>query len=232
MSRSFTSMKGISQYWQLMVRSTFVAIPLLLLLIFLVDEPLARVVRSYGDSLKPFFELVMRGSEWLHERFFYHGLPIGWLVLLLASLITRLMQYPTSTVWLVALLTLIGSEGLMNILKVYFNRPRPFEVLSPVGPDAGFWQSAGQFDAFPSGHTAWIAGLLMPLALRFPKLRVAALSIIALVAVGRVGLEVHWLSDVVASIHLSLLLTCGFELGTWWLRARTVYSVSSVPDAT
>ncbi|RSK36179.1 phosphatase PAP2 family protein [Hymenobacter metallilatus] len=38
-----------------------------------------------------------------------------------------------------------------------------------------------------------------------------------LVCLGRVVLEFHWLSDVVAGAALGLLLTCLWELATGWL---------------
>lgn len=223
----------IRHYTRLLLLATLVVLPLLLFFIIGIDEPLAYLVHHYGAPLQPAFGTVMRGLDWLQGHFFYHGLPIGWLALLLAFLTTRLLRHPTSTVWLVTLFTLVGSEGLTNLLKGFFNRPRPLEVWSQAGPNAGFWQSAGRFDAFPSGHTAWIAGLLLPLALRFPKLRVGLLGLIGVVALGRVGLEAHWLSDVAASIYLALVLTCSFEIGTWWLRPwPAARVVSAAADAT
>jgi membrane-associated phospholipid phosphatase len=228
-----TSSEGIFHYWFLLVRASLVAIPALFLLIMWIDEPLAGVIHHYGPPLKPLFEWVMLGQEWLGGLFFYRGIPVAWLGLLLLFLLLRLRRRPHCTVWLVVLLTWISSEGITNLLKGYFNRPRPYEVWSQVAPNANFWQEAGRFYAFPSGHTAWMAGLLLPLALRFPRLRPGLLAGIGLVAVSRLGLEQHWLSDVAASVYLSLLLACGFEMSTWWLRPRSASSLlPSAPDAT
>ncbi|UYZ65064.1 phosphatase PAP2 family protein [Hymenobacter weizhouensis] len=205
-------------YLRLLLRATLLTLPLLLLSIDGVDEPLARFVHEHGALLKPFFAGVMWVSEALQQLLFYHGLPVGWLALLLLFLVLRLLRRPHSTVWLVTLLTLVGSEAATKLLKPYFNRPRPLEVLSGMAPDAGFWQTAGRFDAFPSGHTAWVAGLLLPLALRFPPARPWLLGFVGLVAAGRVALEMHWLSDVVAAVYVALVLTCVFEVLTGWLR--------------
>lgn len=106
-----------------------------------------------------------------------------------------------------------------GLLVHFFNRPRPSDVFNHLAPGAGFWQGT-EFNAFPSGHAAGAAGLLLPWALRFPKARPWLLAWLGLVCLGRVVLEFHWLSDVVAGAALGLLLTCGFEMGTWWLRPK------------
>ncbi|WP_460620753.1 phosphatase PAP2 family protein [Hymenobacter tenuis] len=217
------------QYLRLFLFGTLAFAVLLALGVFVVDEPLATIVHQHGALLQPVASPLMRGVDWMQEHFFYHGLPIGWLGLLLAFVVTRLLRQPSSTVWLVSLLTVIGSEAAGNLLKLFFNRPRPLDVWSQTAPDAAFWQPIGRFDAFPSGHTAWVAGLLLPIALRFPKLRPVLLVVVGLVALGRVALGVHWFSDVVAAVYLALLLTCGFEIGTWWLRPRA--SVQLTPEA-
>lgn len=200
---------------RLLLRVTLLFVPLLLLLVWVVDEPLAQLVHEHGAGLKPFFAGIHRVGGAVQQAFFYHGLPVGWLTLLLLFLVFRLLRHPHSTVWLVTLLTLVGSEGLTSLLKVYTNRPRPLSVLSGATPNADFWQATGRFDAFPS---AWAAGLLLPLALRFPRLRPWLLGAVALVAASRVGLEVHWLSDVVAAVYVALALSCGFEVLPRWLR--------------
>jgi undecaprenyl-diphosphatase len=147
--------------------------------------------------------------------------PWLWLLLLLLFVVARLRRWPHCTIWLVALLTMVSSQGLRNLLAVYFNRPRPWQVFGHIASDGGFWQAAGRFDAFPSGHAAGTAGLLLPWALRFPRARPWLLSWLVLVCLGRVVLEYHWLSDVVAGAALGLLLTCLWELTTKWLRPRS-----------
>ncbi|WP_169515067.1 phosphatase PAP2 family protein [Hymenobacter norwichensis] len=188
------------------------------ILIWWVDEPLAELMHGQGGFLKTFFAEVMC----LHDAFIDTVLmrqPLYlWLALLLLFCITRLLRQRHSTIWLVAVLTLVSSQAVRNLLAVYFNRPRPFQVFSQLGLGAYFWQPVGQFDAFPSGHATGAAALLLPWTLRFSKARPWLLGWLGLVCLGRVVLEYHWLSDVVAGASIGLLLTCGWELGTWWLR--------------
>ena len=188
---------------------------LVLLLVFCLDVPLANALHQHDAPLRPFFVAVMQ----LHDTLMSQPLWV-WSGLLLLFIVTRLLQRPSSTIWLVALLTLISSEAIRNLSAPYFNRPRPAAVFDLQAANADFWQAAGRFDSFPSGHAAITAGLLLPWALRFPKVRPWLLAWLALVCLGRVVLEFHWLSDVVAGAALGLLLTCGFEIGTWWLRPK------------
>lgn len=197
------------------------ALPVVLLLIAVVDQPLATLLHQHGEPLRLFFAGFMRLHDLLQGILQARVLWV-WLALLLLFAITRWRRRPESTIWLVALLTLISSEGSANLLKIYFHRPRPLQVFDHLAVNADFWQPAGQFDAFPSGHAAGTAGLLLPWALRFPRARLWLLGWLGLVCLGRVVLEYHWLSDVVAGAALGLLLTCGFELATWWLRPRPV----------
>ncbi|UOQ76306.1 phosphatase PAP2 family protein [Hymenobacter sp. 5516J-16] len=188
-----------------------------------VDVPLAVWLHQPGESLRPFFAGVMLATDYLSWLFHVPslvGVPGAWLLLLLLFLLSWVRRLPHATIWLVVLLTMVGSEGLGNLLKLFSNRPRPLDVFAHHAPNASFWQPVGRFDAFPSGHTAWVAGLLLPLALRFPKLRPTLLGLVGLVAAGRVALEAHWLSDVVGAGYLALLLACSIEIGTWWLRPK------------
>ncbi|SDY06902.1 phosphatase PAP2 family protein [Hymenobacter psychrophilus] len=195
------------------------SVPVILLLIVGMDVPLAKLQHDYGAPLQPFFLSFMRLHDGLMSVFW----PlVVWPALLLLFSVARWRRWPHSTIWLVALLTLIASQGIVNMLKMYFHRPRPLTVLGELVSDAGFWQAEGQLDSFPSNHAAVAAGLLLPWALRFPKARPWLLTWLGLVCLGRVVLEFHWLSDVVAGAALGLLLTCAFELATWWLRPKLV----------
>ncbi|SNC67207.1 PAP2 superfamily protein [Hymenobacter gelipurpurascens] len=209
--------------------------PLTLLSIWLLDGPLALFVHNQ-QPMQGFFEGVMSVTDYL--GFVTHaasplGLPWGWLLLPLLFLGSWILRWRHATIWLVVLLAWVGSEGLGNILKLVFNRPRPEVLWLHTAPDAAFWQPLGQYDAFPSGHTASVAGMLLPLAMRFPKLRPWLLVVAGLVGLGRVVLEQHWLSDVVAAVYLAVTLICLFEIGTWWLRPSLRRElVSAAPDAT
>ncbi|HEY0013383.1 MAG TPA: phosphatase PAP2 family protein [Allosphingosinicella sp.] len=123
----------------------------------------------------------------------------GLILLVLSS--TRPIGYPLLYAGLVALL----AYGIADLSTPYFGRVRPSEVV----PGVDLWFVAGR--AFPSGHVAFYAGLLLPLALLFPRLSPLWLAPPLLVAAARVMQHDHYLSDVSASLALAAALAAGFS---------------------
>jgi membrane-associated phospholipid phosphatase len=119
--------------------------------------------------------------------------------LLLAALIllvlrsTRSIGFPLLYVALVQLLAYAAAD----LSKPFFGRIRPSEAMS--GGDV--WFAAG--NSFPSGHTAFYAGLFLPLVLLFPRLSPLWAIPPVFVAVSRVMERDHYLSDVTASLAIA-----------------------------
>lgn len=86
----------------------------------------------------------------------------------------------------------------MILGKQHFGRLRPAQVLES-GDWAHVWYASG--GSFPSGHSAFYFGLLLPLAAACPIrwLRALLLAIPLFVVIARVDLARHFLSDVSAS---------------------------------
>lgn len=113
----------------------------------------------------------------------------GWLLLYVG-----LVQFATTTV--------------ADLSKPQFGRLRPYEAMAgPGGMDSWFVGA----NSFPSGHTAFYAGLFFPLMLLFP--RWAPLLAIAplFIAAARVLEHDHYLSDVSVSLALAAALTAAFS---------------------
>jgi undecaprenyl-diphosphatase len=116
--------------------------------------------------------------------------------------------------WLLYLVVTAGGGGLLNLeLKRYFARARP-DVAEMLRRANGY--------SFPSGHAMGSAvafGALAYLAFRIIKSWPAKTAVmaflytlIAAVALSRVYLGVHWISDVLA----------GVTIGTVWVTTTTV----------
>ncbi|HYJ30669.1 MAG TPA: phosphatase PAP2 family protein [Allosphingosinicella sp.] len=118
----------------------------------------------------------------------------GLLLLVMAS--TRSIGFPLLYVGLVQLLAYVAAD----MSKPWFGRVRPSEALS--GSD--LWFAAG--NSFPSGHTAFYAGLFLPLILLFPRLSPLWAIPPLFVAAARVMERDHYLSDVSASLALAAAL--------------------------
>jgi membrane-associated phospholipid phosphatase len=121
----------------------------------------------------------------------------------------------------VMLLAAVLSGPSANVIRVLCGRTRPNSGLvegwhGPVAA-ADFSNSPYRFHAFPSAHTAVIAGFLSPVLVAVTRRQrrsvwqwvLAAGSVcgIALMAVARVWAGVHHLSDVIAAVFLGCV--CG-----------------------
>jgi membrane-associated phospholipid phosphatase len=104
-------------------------------------------------------------------------------------------------------------------LKEIFQRLRPFKVIEAGNWDWKFFSGHG--DAFPSGHSAFFWGLFFPLAYVFPRYRLPLLIIPVFISIARVGVNVHWCSDVIASAGLAALVTLVF---IWLFRMKPAMS--------
>jgi len=82
--------------------------------------------------------------------------------------------------------------------KDYFGRLRPHQLLES-GDWSHLWFAGGT--SFPSGHSAFYFGLLLPLAAACPIrwLRIVLVAIPVYVVLARMDLQKHFLSDVSAS---------------------------------
>ncbi len=125
---------------------------------------------------------------------------------------------------LAALVLTVGGGSLINvILKHYFERPRP-EVENPILHLSTY--------SFPSGHTISATLLYGVLALyiaqrspSWPRRILAALAgvtLIFLVALSRVCLGVHYLSDVLGAVCVGLMWLAACVTGVEVIRRRKV----------
>lgn len=113
--------------------------------------------------------------------------------------------------WLAALA--FASAGLVEFtLKHLVGRPRPdAAVVSAglLGPSL-----APDVDSFPSGHATSVFAVAAVLGAYYPRLRWPLYALAAAIALGRVYLERHYLSDIVAGAAL------GVVAAAWLYRHR------------
>lgn len=135
---------------------------------------------------------------WLGSSLFL--IPLGIIVALLIWVIHRSLR-PT----LDLALAIGGAAALYDVIKPLVGRMRPPAALQYGGPDTDF--------AFPSGHATQSASFYAMLVVvlstwLWPRRRVllslVAALIVAIVAVARIYLGVHWLTDVLAGLALGL----------------------------
>lgn len=91
-------------------------------------------------------------------------------------------------------------------LKIILGRARP-ELLFAHHFFGFYWlQWSSSYWSFPSGHTMTVMGLAAGLAVVFPKFTYAFFLLAFFVALSRVLLYYHYISDVMVGFYLSVLL--------------------------
>lgn len=187
--------------WVAAVSALFAALGLLF-----VDRPLAEWVHASGIAHARVFEwglAALDAATGLHLWFWLAGcsaLAIGSIGLAWR----RRAEWPRA--WLAAGVVQIATLHTMILGKSHFGRLRPSEVFEK-GDWSQVWFVGG--GSFPSGHSAFYFGLLLPLAAACPIrwLRGVLLAVPVYVAIARLDLERHFLSDVAASAGIAAVYT-------------------------
>jgi undecaprenyl-diphosphatase len=119
------------------------------------------------------------------------------------------------------------SAGLVEFtLKVLVGRPRPDMGLAAAGIMGPSW--APGIDSFPSGHATSVFAVATVFAAYYPRLRWPLYSLAAAIAIGRVYLERHYLSDIVAGAALGIAFAVYLYRNRQRLRRRMMLDPS--PD--
>lgn len=110
----------------------------------------------------------------------------------------------------------IVSDILSEVLKVAFDRPRPFETLADVRMLDWGWLTSASSPSFPSGHAlrAFAVGVYLLYSTHW-KYRVPALAVPAFIGISRIYLGLHWPSDIVggAVVGAALAVTIHWLAG-------------------
>jgi len=94
---------------------------------------------------------------------------------------------------------------IADLSKPQFGRLRPWEAAQAGGTDSWFVSA----NSFPSGHSAFFAGLCLPLVVLVPRLTPLWLIPPLFVGVARVAVSDHYLSDVAFGFALAAALAAG-----------------------
>jgi undecaprenyl-diphosphatase len=128
--------------------------------------------------------------------------------------------------WAFAVIAAVGASGIIvNGLKIVIGKSRPKLLFSDGRLDFTPFSYGHEVNSFPSGHATTLAAAAVVLSIAFPRARVAILPAAFLLALTRVAIHAHYLSDVCAGFALGL--ACGLLTFRVW-RAKWP---ASVPQA-
>jgi len=121
---------------------------------------------------------------------------------------------PQAPAWMLVAATHLASRLVANWIKVGTGRVRPTEW---HGGDTFFRDGI----AFPSGHVAIFASIVVPLAVVAPRVGKPLFAVVAFAMVARVVANAHFVSDVTGALALVAIVT--------WLLAFAIRPLASPP---
>jgi lipid A 4'-phosphatase len=196
---------------------TIATIVLIAISIALVDQPLALFFHARDADFRALFELTGRlGLTWGYLTIF--GLAFG--LLHGGGSLSRLQPFAVSMRAFSAipafLFVSIATSGLIvDLLKFILGRPRPKLLFNSGVYDFAWLGMHPDFWSFPSGHSATIVALMTALWCLWPRHLLFYVVVAFLVALSRIAVGAHYLSDVLAGAVIAVLTT----QGTAWIFA-------------
>jgi len=131
----------------------------------------------------------------------------------------------TLVVLLLALLSVLLSDWIGTSLKYYFERIRPCNQIEGIRVLVG----CGSSFSMPSNHAVNAFAFAVPFFIFFKnKIRYTFLAVALLVALSRIYVGVHYLSDVLAGAFLGSVLA----LSVFWLYNWSIESIKKRPYST
>jgi membrane-associated phospholipid phosphatase len=94
---------------------------------------------------------------------------------------------------------------ICGVLKVLLGRARPEVWLQTQDYGFHWFKTTGDYWSFPSGHTTTVMSLVFGLSVLFPRYWVGLVSAAILIALSRVLLVQHFLSDILMATYLALI---------------------------
>jgi membrane-associated phospholipid phosphatase len=178
-----------------------IATLLTIVCIVAIDEPFARWIAT-RETYPRFWNEVIHYLEYPLgiEPYKWTGIwvLVGGSVITLA--ITRLR--PAAFAFLLVASTHVLDRNLTFWMKFATGRLRPSQWLAKGGDT---WFRDNGF-SFPSGHVTLFASIVIPLAVMYPRTR-PLLAVVAFAMCARLAVNAHFLSDVLAGLALTALVT-------------------------
>ena len=179
-----------------------------------LDRPLAEWVHASGIENARLFAWGLAALDVVSGlRIWICALP--WVAILIGTFELRLQRRVRLGYALLAA-GLVQTAAIETMItgKELFGRLRPVQVLAS-GDWSHVWFAGGE--SFPSGHSAFYFGLLLPLAAACPIrwLRIVLVAIPVYVGLARIDLAKHFVSDVAAS---ALMVSIYALVAAWLIR--------------
>jgi undecaprenyl-diphosphatase len=151
-------------------------------------------------------------AHWGPANWLFEHLSDWWvksLVIIGVGLVADLWSRRAPIAAALATISYFAADGITLALKRAFDRPRPSVVDPAVHPLVAVPHSG----SMPSAHASTAFAAAVAVGLVHPRLRWPLLALAALIAISRVWLGVHYLSDVL----VGAVLGAAVALAVWWI---------------
>lgn len=196
-----------------------------LLAILFLNKPLAEFIRAPGYEDPALFHQGTALLDLVTGKEVSKFLPGSALIGVGLALVAVARSRPQGVSLLFIGLMQLLSTLAYGVSKNLFSRLRPYELLDSGARDQAWWAEGS---SFPSGHVGFYIGLFLPLACLFPRWRWSLLAAPPFIALARVGVNDHFLSDVATSTSMVALNT--LVGGTAMRRLPTIPSLPGSND--
>ncbi len=168
-----------------------------ILLAMAVDKPLTLFLQNHKrDPYNDLFRFITHFGDAIY--YVIAGIPL--------FLILRKRYQALAKKICYLFLTVAVSGIVADILKIIFGRSRPKLLINDTIYGFDFFKFNSEYFSFPSGHSATAFGLATALSYFFPRARIPLFLCGALVAMSRLTLVAHYLSDTIAGGLLGVLI--------------------------
>jgi lipid A 4'-phosphatase len=177
--------------------------------IALFDRPLALYFHSRDADLRALFDLTgQAGVTYGYLAVF----GLAFVALHWGGALSRLRRFAGSMRAFSAIpaflfLSMAASGIVVDLLKFIFGRPRPKLLFANAAYDFTWLGLRPDHWSFPSGHSATIVALVTSLWFLWPRHLLFYGLVAAIVALSRVVVGAHYLSDVIAGALVAVLAT-------------------------
>lgn len=169
------------------------------------DIPVAHYCRGLSRSVLDIAEIVTQAGD---SKWYFMIFVPGFLFFLLAV---------KNRLWAMRMLFFslaIAVSGLLNtLLKMIAGRNRPIQLFEHDLYGFGFFGTAYETMSFPSGHSLTVFAVATALTLVFPRAGFVAYPAALAIALSRVVITSHFVSDIIAGALVGTLCTLALKYG-------------------
>ncbi len=182
-----------------------ISIYFILLILFFIyfDYSIAIFFHQINSQTKSIFTTLTQFGDSLY---YFVPIVLTWLVLKIINSKNNYLK-TLSDICLFLFWNILISGVLVQIFKHILARPRPVLFFNSNQTSLDFFSFESQLHSFPSGHSATVFAFAFSMLLLFPRLKSFWLIFASIIALTRVIITAHFVSDIIAGAFVSYLVS-------------------------